>query len=383
MKIVCPFCFKEIKAERINYYCNSLINPKAEKLEDKSKPCENYLKKIPVKGKINKNNLRECEICGRLTNTKKCPECNHELPDNILESETKIISIIGGKGCGKSYFVATLLRQIFNGKILNKYGISQLWECNGREEYRRRFETNLEKKIPLPPTNKYTDIVKDNPPLLVELTKEERVGKVFAKNVVNRYTYSFFDAAGEGFEDESTLASVTPYLQNSEALIFILDPNQVESIKEKIKLNFPGVAIPTDKDWSHIINTTIKVLRTTKNISSKAKINIPVCICVSKWDFITGIDGLVPDDLLVSNPEGLTGAYDENMVATISEEIRSLLMEWDGNLVNTVEQSFSDVTYFSFSAWGTSNTNGGGAPAIASYRVEDPYMWILHKCKLI
>lgn len=370
MKILCPFCFEEIKAGEIQYMCRSL-------------GCNNNVNQIPVKGKPNKNYLCECEECKKLTNVKRCPKCLHNLPDNIMEAETKIISIIGGKGCGKSYFVATLLRQIFKGKILNKYGISQLWECNGKDEYRKRFEMNLEKKIPLPGTPSYTDIVKDNPPLLVELTKEEKVGKIFSKNVVNRYTYSFFDAAGEGFEDESTLASVTPYLQNSEALIFILDPNQVESIKEKIRSNYPGAAIPSDKDWSHIINTTISVLRTTKNINSHSKIDIPACICISKWDYLTGIEGLLPDDLLVSNTDSLNGAYDENTVVTISEEIRSLLAEWDGNLINTVEQNFSDVTYFSFSAWGTSNTNGAGAPAIASYRVEDPYMWILHKSKLI
>ena len=369
MKILCPFCFNEYPESAINYMCISTV-------------CDNNKTNTPIAGaRPNKNGICTCNACGKTTSRKSCPQCGEVLPDNILESQTKVISIIGGKGCGKSYFVATLLKQVMEKSILARHsGISVKWGYKSRERYNDRFKKDLDNFRPLPGTQNYANIIKDYPPILVELDQQTTAG-IFKRPVVNSYTYSFFDAAGECFEKEDVLIQVIPYLQHSEALVFILDPMQVEGIRNHVQQKHASLPTPTDADWTTIVNTTLDVVKRERNI--RGQIDIPVCICVSKWDLLLDLDGLVPPGLSVSRMDTMRSGYNENAVETASDEIRSLLTDWDFNLVNTVENACADVTYFAFSAWGSHGNDPLAAPAIASYRVEDPYLWILHRNKML
>lgn len=163
---------------------------------------------------------------------------------------------------------------------------------------------------------------------------------------------------------------------NAEAILFILDPDHLDIIRER----FNSHTSREDCDWHPIVDTTNNILRLAKNVGTKSKIKIPVCVCISKWDMLLST-GLVPDNLLISSLENMSGAYNENMVKTISEELRSLLIDFDSNLIKGIEEKFSDVTYVAFSAWGSPQE--GPTIRLVPYRVEDPFMWVLHKKKLL
>ncbi len=364
-KILCPFCFKKMSKNALEYVCAS-------------RSCQ----KIITNARPNRYGIVRCS-CGQNTTTRRCPECHHILPNNILDGNTHIISIVGAEGCGKSYFVATLIKQIMYHSLLAPFGIAVTWGVGAsRDEYITRFKNNLDRFIPLPGTQYFTDVVKDNPPILIEMTRNEKA--LFGSRLA-RDTFSFFDAAGESFEDADKLASITPYIQHSEAVVLILDPRQVEFVNNAVTTAMPNLPKVSDRTYDEILSNTVKILRSyaeTFNPISR-KIKIPLCIAFSKWDLLLNTPGLIQDGLLVSDPARLSGQYDESLCAAISEELRSLLLKWDANLVTMAEGDFEVVRYFAFSAWGTSDTGGRGAPPIASYRVEDPMLWVMRREKII
>ncbi len=369
---VCPFCFKKIYfTSKLEYLCNN-------------SQCENHKNNNPiVGGKVDKKGLCKCDKCGRPTGIMRCPDCGNTLPKKFLDADTNIIAIVGGKSTGKSYFVGSLIRQIMDQSLLARsYPISTMWADGvmgkSRDEYIRRFKTFMDGRQEIPGTTFAADLIKDYPPILIELKKDAK--GLFQKSILE--IFSFFDAAGEGFERESDLAAVTPYLSHASAIILILDPRQIGSVDEAVKSAFPNIGAKTDMTYEEILTNVVNQIRTEAG-KRNGKLDIPICVCVSKWDLVMKTPELLPKGLLISEFSKKGSNYDEAYIDNTSEEIRSVLRQWDPNLVNMVEQDFSRIRYFVFSAWGTPETGNKATPALAPYRVEDPLLWILNKQKVI
>ena len=52
------------------------------------------------------------------------PICGKRLPQNFFSSDSSVISIVGGAGTGKTYFVMALRRILDMGVLLGRLGIS-------------------------------------------------------------------------------------------------------------------------------------------------------------------------------------------------------------------------------------------------------------------
>lgn len=385
MKLICPYCFKEIKKEDIKFYCKTCKGKNGKPKQVNGIYTDENKEEKRIYGKINRNNYCICDECGQATNDMKCPECKNKLPTTFFDAQTKVMAVVGNKHSGKSYFVGTLLKQLRYGNVLKGYSdISVSWEDRQSEDtYKEKYSNQFDTGNKLRGTNNYNisttfgDNDYNNKPIILRLGKSER--SFFHKDgVTNYYRYSFIDFAGEQFANENpeNIDNIRPYLINAEAILFILDPDHLDIIRER----FNSHTSREDCDWHPIVDTTNNILRLAKNVGTKSKIKIPVCVCISKWDMLLST-GLVPDNLLISSLENMSGAYNENMVKTISEELRSLLIDFDSNLIKGIEEKFSDVTYVAFSAWGSPQE--GPTIRLVPYRVEDPFMWVLHKKKLL
>lgn len=374
-KILCPFCFKYVPTKGLLYLCQNA-------------KCMDSLTlggHIIDKPKPDKDGFCKCDKCGRNTQIKVCTECKTVLPYDITKKPTRIISIVGASSSGKSYYVGSILRKIMDEGLLSELQFddiktfSTMWaDDKSKSEYKTRFKSLMDNFTILKGTAKVTDLVKDNPPLLIEMCVERK------HNEYN--TFSFFDAAGESFHNASDLAAITPYIAHSEAVILILDPRQIPKVNNDISAAIPGLPSVTDVTYSEILNNVIQIIRNDKRISRNKKIKIPLCIAFSKWDLVMETPDLLPDGLMCGQSnQRVDNGYDEQRIDGISNEIRSLLMQqWsEARLVALAEQNFETIKYFSFSAWGTSNAGKNGAPPIASFRVEDPLLWVLHKNKII
>lgn len=371
MTVICPFCFEKVDLNKTSYLCSSSTCVESGTIN----------RHVIKKPKVDKKGYCTCDQCGRTTTKAICsnPKCQAILPDSIRESETKIISIVGAAGCGKSYFVATLLRQIMENGLLARINGAAAKFCSGsREEYEKRYRSNMDSRTPLPATKYVTDIIKDNPPILTQLTYTNSK----RKKIDN--TYSFFDAAGESFHRSEDLSAITNYIAHSEAIILILDPRQIPKVNAAVTAAMPKLPPVTTVTYTEIINNVVEVVRNSLRLSPKRKIDIPLCVAFSKWDLLMNTPDLLNDDLLVSQPSQITSTgFDINLINTSSAEIRALLNEWEANFVASVEQQFKEVCYFGFSAWGPASKDGMEVPAIASFRVEDPMLWIMNRNKLL
>lgn len=369
-RTLCPYCFKEIKLKGLSMRCSS-----ASCLDGVTRHV------IPYKGlKLDRNGYGECDVCHKTTRTLVCDQCGQDLPDTIRESETKIISIVGAKASGKSYYVATLLRQIKENGLLSRVaGISANFLPESKSIYDSRYKKNLDSRSKLEGTRHVSDLIKDNPPLLMNMT-------FIKKNKKFDYTYSFFDAAGESFDDPSTLASVTPYIAHSEAIIIILDPCQIKQVNSAVVSRYPklGQAVISETSYTDIIDNVARVVYNAQRLDPKKKIKIPLCVAFSKWDLLINTPDLLPAGLVISDPSVSSAAgYNEALVEKASDELRSLLSEWESSVVTAAELRFETVRYFGFSAWGMGSPDGMSPPDIASYRVEDPMLWIMNKNKML
>ncbi len=382
----CSECFRDncdgvIQSNNGIYMCNKCkrsIKPD----KDGFYFIEKKLRKVHPDGK----GFCNCDKCGRPTSTKVCPTCKSVLPYSITESPTRVISIVGAASSGKSYYVGAVLRKIMDEGLFSQLkfngisSISTVWadKEKSRNEYIKRFRNRMDTFKILPPTDKFTDLVKDNPPLLVEMTLERRR--------LEHCTFSFFDAAGESFQDAGDLAAITPYIAHSEAVILILDPRQIPKLDSDITNAIPGLPAVATMTYSEILDNAIRIIRNDSRLGRGQKIRIPLCVAFSKWDLVMETPSLIPEGLVCGQgSQQMVDGYNEQRIDTISNEIRSLLMQqWnEAGLVSLAEQNFETVKYFSFSAWGSSNSGKTGAPAIASFRVEDPILWILHRNRII
>lgn len=369
---ICPYCFNKIDLKKLDLRCSS---------QSCLEPGFTYRHIIPRKlAKVDRKGYGTCDKCNKSTHILVCGSCGHDLPDTITNSETKVISVVGAAACGKSYFIAALLRQIMEEGLLAKTnGASTTFLPGSREIYTTRYKQKMDSCLPMDATNFVTDIVKDNPPILVQLTS------MSAKNKKIDNTYSFFDAAGESFDKPDVLASVTPYIAHSDAIVIILDPRQIPRVDEAVTSAMPCLPAIAERHYEELINNIANVIYDNNKIKRTKKIDIPVCLAFSKWDMLINTPGLLPEDMNVSRSDvsSAKNGFNADMVMNSSAEIRSLLNEWDPNVLITLESRFETVTYFGFSAWGMGSKDGTTIPAIASFRVEDPFLWILNKNKLI
>lgn len=368
---LCPYCFNKINLRKLDMRCTSKSCCEPGSTERHIIPRK--LARTDIKG------YGACDVCGKSTHILVCSSCKHDLPDTINDSETKIISIIGTKGSGKSYYVAALLRQIMDmGLLARVAGASTRFLPESREIYENRYKKNMDKCLPLEGTNLVTDIVKDNPPVLVNVSFSN------SRNKKVDYTYSFFDAAGESFSDPAVLASITPYIAHSEAIIVLLDPRQIEAVNSAVSASIPNLPAISPERYEDTINNVADVIYNSLRLNRRNKIDIPICVAFSKWDLLINTPGLLPGDFIVSQPSlASVNGFDPNVVENSSAEIRSLLNEWSTNLQETVEKLFKTVCYFGFSAWGLGSKDGSKIPPIASFRVEDPLLWIMNRDKLL
>lgn len=372
----CPFCFNEINLKTLNMRCSSISCLEPGKTEvhiiDRKK------------ARVDRRGFGTCDICGRTTHKLVCDSCGHDLPDTIRESETKIISIIGAKGSGKSYFVAALLRQIMEDGLLSYINDSStMFISDGREIYNKRYKKNMDDGVPLDGTRLVTNIVRDNPPVLAQITSAKPRGFGKGKSLVS-YTYSFFDAAGESFSDPAVLASITPYIAHSEAIIFILDPRQIPEVNKAVSAVMPKLPPVSNDTYENTVNSVADVIRNNKRLDSQKAIKVPVCVAFSKWDLLINTPNLLPADFMINNPNTFSfRGFNPDIIRNSGEEIRSLLRQWAPGFLTTVEQQFEDVMYFGFSAWGMGSKDGRNIPAIAPFRVEDPFLWILNRNGLL
>lgn len=139
---------------------------------------------------------------------------------------SNIISIIGASQVGKSVYMTSLIHTLQNTTA--DHFDAACMPLNA--EISRKFRTLYEE-----PLFERGD--------LLASTQKERMQEPFIFQFVFKdenkppLTLVFFDVAGEGMVDQDYLGLQGQHIKNSSGILFMVDPLQIRSIREKIHIN--------------------------------------------------------------------------------------------------------------------------------------------------
>jgi hypothetical protein len=375
---ICPYCFSKHSLSDVAFVCKN--DPEL---------CRNarenrILEPQDVENKNEMLDSLQCSECGEKTHIKVCPTCHAELPFAIGQYDDLIFAVIGAKEAGKSHYIAVLIDKIMN-QIGSAFNCS-LAAVNDAtiSRYRNDFYNPVFKRselIGVTRSAKTDSSVKQ--PLIYNLTFKEQgiLGSFFkSKRISNVVTIAFFDTAGEDLDSEDTMKTVNRYIYNSSGIIFLLDPLQLQNVREMLP---QGTPLPEQNtEIEDVLSRTANLIRKAKGVKVDKLIDIPVAVTFSKID---AVESLVDPSSCVNYPSKHIneGSFDLSDFQDMNGTMESLVRSWGGeNFANQLSTNFKDYAYFGITALGC-NPESDKITKLRPHRVEDPFLWLLYKHKLI
>lgn len=378
---ICPFCFTKHKLNEVDFLC------KNDKMDRSGQMCINaktqkVIRYISEENRMPKSML--CDQCGETVTTKVCPTCGAELPYTIGEYEDLIFAVIGAKEAGKSHYIAVLI-----DKIMNEIGSA--FDCSLQaiddatiKRYRNDFYYPVFRKSEVIKVTRSakTDVSVSKPLIYTLSFKEDsKIKKLITKkNVKNVVTIAFFDTAGEDLNSEDTMKTVNKYIYNSSGVIFLLDPLQLSEVRESLP---KSTFLPQQNgEIEDLFSRTANLIRKANEISMDKLIDIPVAVAFSKID---AVEALVGKSCSINYPSKHVeaGKFDIADFEDVNNTMEALVKEWGGtNFSNQLSANFKEYAYFGLTALGC-NPESNKISKLRPHRVEDPFLWLLWKHKLI
>lgn len=383
--VLCPFCFNKFSTAEIQFRC---INQKCSgRGEDKTYekyqgsslgvmgqgflPQTNLFSK--AMNRLNSQREATCPTCDRVTSKRICPACHFELMYDTGTTKEEVIAVIGGRGTGKSSYISVLIQRLKNevGSDFNA-AVMAIGDIT-RERYENDFYKPIyrdKKQIKGTQSGNVNAITKT--PMVFRVTLENK-GRRRAVNLV------LFDTAGEDMCSLDLMSAEARYILYADAIIFLLDPLQIESVREQL----PEDDLPPfllDAAPIPIVERLYEIHQQHFKLKSEEKIKKPIAFALAKIDTLYSI--IDPSSVLryTSNHRGALNLADTQSVHT---EISSYLQTWLGpNFNNLTHSQFKNYKYFGISALGAPPVNGE-VGSVSPLRVEDPLLWILSELSLI
>lgn len=377
---ICPYCFSKHDLGEVGFIC-----------ENEVEKCENARTRAVIEvdedGKGQMIESAVCDKCGERTTTKVCPTCKEELPYSIGNYDNLIFSIIGAKEAGKSHYIAVLIDKIMN-EIGSSFNCSlQAINDSTINRYRTDFYNPIFRQnevIRVTRSAKTDASVKQ--PLIYTLTFKQSgsmFGGLFKSNknkISNVVTIAFFDTAGEDLDSEDTMKAVNRYIYNSSGIIFVLDPLQLEQVRDMLP---GGTPLPErNTEIEDLLSRTANLIRKANGIKIDKLIDIPVAVAFSKIDAVESL--IDPSSSINYTSKHISNGYfDLSDFEDVNGTMESLVRSWGGeNFANQLSTNFKDYAYFGMTALGC-NPESNKITKLRPHRVEDPFLWLLYKHKLI
>ncbi|MFB5673882.1 hypothetical protein ACE3NQ_10520 [Paenibacillus terreus] len=313
---------------------------------------------------------------GELTRRRLCPHCHNELPVTAGKVPSNIISIIGASQAGKSVYMTSLIHTLQH-YTADHFGAACM-PLNA--EISRKFRTLYEE-----PLFERGD--------LLSSTQKEKMQEPFIFQFVFKdeekapLTLVFFDVAGEGMVDQDYLGLHGQHIKNSAGILFMVDPLQIRSIRERIKLNLGGQPGEFVAQYDEPRDVVLTLFGDFIAYQDKTKTDIPTAVVLTKSDMLTALadeEGTyIKSNSNIFNPMEHRNYLDLTEVANIDGEIRRFIEKVDRPFKGTMDVYFSNTAYFAVSALGSNPVNQKLQGLVSPIRVDEPFIWLLYKLKYI
>ena len=385
-KVVCPYCFEQFERNDVVFRCNNISRCKHEDDPILHKFWGTpQITGVPIKPsggflglKLGMPESAKCPECGEKSFLMICPECHNRIPKEMVKKKGYIISIIGARSSGKTNYITTLINELFrHGRHLGNIGttaanVTDDPRNNTQQRYERDFFDVLYRQGKCPPQTDIND-PKSRIPLIYELSQEKG----------DSIYLVFYDTAGENFANINNIAGNVKFLNESDAVIFLLDTFAVPYVHDKL-----GVKDPIELRYNTIIDNLLTHFKEGDPTVRDAHFKKPMALVFSKIDAILNNDDLFADTSIAgmsmeSNSSFLSGSgVSLSEFDSISNSLQGALMAWDeSNFVSTIRNNYKNAKYFGISALGGQPDTANKIQKVRPYRVLDPLVWILSQFK--
>ena len=176
------------------------------------------------------------------------------------------------------------------------------------------------------------------------------------------------------------LSTEARYICFASGIIFLLDPLQIDAVRQQV----PAEILPKldpQADPIHIVERLRELFERQFRLPAARKVDIPVAFVLAKADTLLPIIDPGSPLHLAGDHFGYFNQADAQSVHT---EIWNYLASWMGErFSNRVEADFKTFQYFGVSSLGKTPDISGGLTTVAPMRVEDPFLWLLHRFGII
>ncbi|MGI6008738.1 MAG: GTPase domain-containing protein [Methanomethylophilus sp.] len=396
-KYVCPFCFREIDLGRLHYACSDplctskfLNMPGGRQYRSKYHPSEEidlernrYLHKdrnatdaVTTKHHIIRSSPDgRCEICGRKSKVRLCPECHNPISDTAEENGSLIFVVLGADGSGKSHYIATLLETLmtsFSAEFGTDFEPATVLTRDRYEDVYHR-PLYVENKA-IDPTQSYEVDRWGHESLVYYLSFPDRDGD-------RKYTVAFFDTSG--YDMDAAREKIDPDLlaaiRHASGILLLIDPLQMDPV---------AVALNEKADEEDAADTLTYITELLKGrpLRSREKLNIPLAVAVAKADMIMREPREDEDKEVFLGPESsvrvrrLKGRADPLCLAEAGAEVEEYMRRNASQRFIDAVNGFAKHEYFAVSALGSAPAENGTVKEIKPFRVEDPFIWLFTAC---
>ncbi|MBH5318390.1 hypothetical protein I6N90_11280 [Paenibacillus sp. GSMTC-2017] len=313
---------------------------------------------------------------GELTRRRLCPKCHNELPVTAGKVPSNIISIIGASQVGKSVYMTSLIHTLqhttadhFNAACMPL-----------NAEISRKFRTNYEE-----PLFERGD--------LLASTQKEKMQEPFIFQFVFKdeetppLTLVFFDVAGEGMVEQDYLGLHGQHIKNSAGILFMVDPLQIRSIRDKIRIKHgdtPGEWVSQYDEPRDVVLTMFGDFIAHQD---KGKTDIPTAVVLTKSDMLHSLKD-EEGEYIKSNSNIFNNMIHRNYFnltefENIDGEIRRFIEKVDRPFKGTMDVYFTDTAYYAVSALGSNPVDQKLQTVVSPIRVDEPFIWLLYKLNYI
>ncbi|AJS60969.1 TRAFAC clade GTPase domain-containing protein [Paenibacillus sp. IHBB 10380] len=313
---------------------------------------------------------------GIVTRRRLCPNCHNELPVTAGKVPSNIISIVGASQVGKSVYMTSLIHTLQNTTA--DHFNAACMPLNA--EISRKFRTSFEE-----PLFERGD--------LLASTQKEKMQEPFIFQFVFKdeskppLTLVFFDVAGEGMVDQDYLGLHGQHIKNSAGILFMVDPLQIRSIREKIRIKFGDSEGGWVSQYDEPRDVVLTMFGDFIAYEEKGKTNIPTAVVLTKSDMLHSLkdeDG----EYIKSNSNVFNNMVHRNWLnltefENIDGEIRRFIEKVDRPFKGTMDVYFSNAAYFAVSALGSNPVNQKLDGVASPIRVDEPFIWLLYQLKYI
>jgi len=218
--------------------------------------------------------------------------------------------------------------------------------------------------------------------------------------------FAFYDCSGEHFQylrHRNAAVRSFGHFAHSDALIFTYDPLQDGPALDRLSKLSADPQVNAQKHVSQqekVLEAVVQQFRLLRYMAPEAKINVPLLICVQKYDVWLQLLpkwARIDASSVTRFPEKSTSALDVQEINRNSLHIRQFLRDISPMFVAQAESNFSKIRYFAVSSLGVSpepvevaneyeekTTKLCVRPRdLQAFRVTDPILWLLLHRKLI